>query len=127
MDVDAFHILSQSVQQDFLGFLGIEGQTKVLEGVWTRKLYMEAQIRDFIDSKADDGNGSLQVLIAAAGYDTLAWRLAEEYPMVNFIEIDHLPHKKRILVDIDVHEIPGDYFWRTFQVGHRPKDVARFF
>src|SRR5210317_2104986 len=33
--------------------------------------------------------GAAQVLVLGAGYDTLGWRLAPEFPGVNFFEIDH--------------------------------------
>ncbi len=55
---------------------------------------MERQVRRFIDEHLqarlkDDDDQDVQVIILAAGYDTLAWRLSAEYPMVNFIEVDH--------------------------------------
>jgi methyltransferase (TIGR00027 family) len=48
-----------------------------------RKAFCERQVRESIES------GAGQVLVLGAGYDTLGWRLASEYPKVNFFEIDH--------------------------------------
>jgi methyltransferase (TIGR00027 family) len=48
-----------------------------------RKAFCERQARDGI------GAGATQILVLGAGYDTLGWRLAPEFPDVNFFEIDH--------------------------------------
>ncbi|MCD4751434.1 MAG: SAM-dependent methyltransferase [Thermoanaerobaculales bacterium] len=48
-----------------------------------RKAFCEHQVRDGI------GAGATQVLVLGAGYDTLGWRLAPEFPGVGFFEIDH--------------------------------------
>ena len=48
-----------------------------------RKAFCEQQVRDSISS------GATQVLVLGAGYDTLCWRLAPEFPGVRFFEIDH--------------------------------------
>ncbi len=48
-----------------------------------RKAFCEEQVREAI------GSGSSQVLVLGAGYDTLGWRLAPEFPVVTFFEIDH--------------------------------------
>ncbi len=48
-----------------------------------RKALCERQVRDALDL------GTTQVLVLGAGYDTLGWRLAPEFPDVNFFEIDH--------------------------------------
>ena len=48
-----------------------------------RKAFCERHVRDCI------GLGFSQVLVLGAGYDTMEWRLAPEYPGVNFFEIDH--------------------------------------
>jgi len=48
-----------------------------------RKAFCERQVRAGIDA------GATQILVLGAGYDTLGWRLAPEFPGVNFIEIDH--------------------------------------
>ncbi len=48
-----------------------------------RKAFFEHQVRDCI------GLGATQILVLGAGYDTMGWRLAPEYPGVNFFEIDH--------------------------------------
>jgi len=48
-----------------------------------RKVFCECQVRDGI------GAGVTQVSVLGAGYDTMAWRLAPEFPCVNFFEIDH--------------------------------------
>ena len=48
-----------------------------------RKAFCERQVREGIAA------GATQVLLLGAGYDTLAYRLAPEFPSVAFIEIDH--------------------------------------
>ena len=48
-----------------------------------RKAFCEHQVREGI------GEGATQVLVLGAGYDTLGWRLAPEFPGVGFFEIDH--------------------------------------
>lgn len=53
------------------------------EALAHRKAFFERQVRQLIDARAT------QVLVLGAGYDTLGWRLAPEFPAVNFFEIDH--------------------------------------
>ena len=48
-----------------------------------RKAFCERQIREGIAA------GATQILVLGAGYDTLGWRLAPEFPGVRFFEIDH--------------------------------------
>lgn len=48
-----------------------------------RKAFFEQQVRDGI------GSGARQVLVLGAGYDMIGWRLAPEFPDVEFFEIDH--------------------------------------
>ena len=48
-----------------------------------RKAFCEQQVRDGINA------GAPHILVLGAGYDTMAWRLAPNFPDVNFFEIDH--------------------------------------
>ncbi len=48
-----------------------------------RKSFCDHQVREGIRA------GATQVLVLGAGYDTLGWRLAPEFPGVGFFEIDH--------------------------------------
>ena len=48
-----------------------------------RKAFFDHQVREGI------GADATQILILGAGYDTLAWRLAQEFTDVNFFEVDH--------------------------------------
>ncbi len=48
-----------------------------------RKNYIEDMTRQAI------ADGVTQVINLGAGFDTLAWRLKDRHPQVNFIEIDH--------------------------------------
>ena len=48
-----------------------------------RKAFCERQASEGINA------GATQILVLGAGYDTLGWRLAPEFPEVNFFEIDH--------------------------------------
>ena len=53
------------------------------EGFAHRKAFCERQVRKGI------AGGARQVLVLGAGFDTLAWRLAPEFPEIRFFEIDH--------------------------------------
>jgi methyltransferase (TIGR00027 family) len=55
----------------------------IVEHYWHRKRHIEARCRDALAS------GVQRVVVAGAGFDTLALRLAPEYPEVEFVEIDH--------------------------------------
>jgi methyltransferase (TIGR00027 family) len=57
--------------------------SEIYRGIGHRKLFCERQVRGAISE------GARQVLVLGAGYDTLAWRLALEFPQVTFTEIDH--------------------------------------
>jgi O-methyltransferase involved in polyketide biosynthesis len=68
------------------------------EGIGFRKLIMECQVRDYLQQQQQSKNSNTgkkvqqptaQVVVVAAGYDTLALRLCREYPHVNFWEVDH--------------------------------------
>ena len=48
-----------------------------------RKAFCERQVREGIDA------GATQILVLGAGYDTMGWRLAPQFPQVLFFEIDH--------------------------------------
>lgn len=48
-----------------------------------RKAFCERQVREGMSE------GASQILVLGAGYDTMGWRLAPEFPDVNFFEIDH--------------------------------------
>lgn len=53
------------------------------EHFWRRKRWLEKRVRERL--AAGDG----RVLVAGAGFDTLALRLAPEFPAVEFVELDH--------------------------------------
>jgi methyltransferase (TIGR00027 family) len=53
------------------------------EALGERKAFCEHQVRMGIAA------GATQILVPGAGFDTLGWRLAAEFPNVNFFEIDH--------------------------------------
>ena len=52
-------------------------------GVALRKAFCDREVHAAIEG------GATQVLVLGAGYDTLCWRLAAEFPAVRFIEVDH--------------------------------------
>jgi methyltransferase (TIGR00027 family) len=56
---------------------------QLFRGIGHRKIFCERQVREGI------AEGAKQVLVLGAGYDTLCWRLAREYPDVQFLELDH--------------------------------------
>jgi methyltransferase (TIGR00027 family) len=68
-----------------------------LEIVGARKTFMEDQTR----AKLNVSRNCRQVLILAAGYDTLALRLAPEYPDVGFWEVDHPGTARRKQVAVE--------------------------
>jgi len=53
------------------------------EALGERKAFFERQVRAGIAA------GATQILVLGAGFDTLGWRLATEFPKVKFFEIDH--------------------------------------
>jgi methyltransferase (TIGR00027 family) len=53
------------------------------EAIGERKTFCEHQVRDAIAA------GATQILVPGAGFDTIGWRMAPEFPHVNFFEIDH--------------------------------------
>ncbi|CAB9513139.1 Leucine carboxyl methyltransferase [Seminavis robusta] len=59
---------------------------KSLKLVGFRKCFIQQQVQQFLQEHATQNP---QVLILAAGYDTLSLRLAKQYPQVPFWEIDH--------------------------------------
>lgn len=70
------------------------GSSQLCQGVWLRKAYMEQQIRNFLAQHdhqrfTSQRPATMRVIVLAAGYDMLAFRLAHEFPNVNFIELDH--------------------------------------
>ena len=64
------------------------------QAIGERKVFCEHQVRDAISA------GATQILVLGAGFDTMGWRLAPEFPHVSFFEIDHpataLPKAKGI-------------------------------
>jgi methyltransferase (TIGR00027 family) len=79
-----------------------------------RKAFCERTVRDGI------AEGAIQVLVLGAGYDTLGWRLAPEFPGVRFLEIDEPAtgeRKARGIADLgprhNLHLIRADLASRT--------------
>jgi len=80
------------------------------------------------------GAGATQVLVLGAGYDTLGWRLAPEFPGVGFFEIDHPATARLKAVGIaalgrreNLHLIQEDLGERRLMdvlAGHRSWDGA---
>jgi methyltransferase (TIGR00027 family) len=60
-----------------------------------RKAFFEKLAREGIAA------GATQLLVLGAGYDTLGWRLAPEFPGVRFFEIDHPATGRRKAEGID--------------------------
>jgi methyltransferase (TIGR00027 family) len=71
----------------------------VLPGIiahyWHRKRWIESRCRESI------ANGFQRVVVIGAGFDTLALRLASEFPHIDWMEIDHpaTQHAKRSALD----------------------------
>lgn len=66
-------------------FLGVE--RLLLPGIITHYLARKRQIE--IEVEQAIAHGCRRVVVIAAGYDTLAWRLHRKHPAVQFIELDH--------------------------------------
>jgi methyltransferase (TIGR00027 family) len=58
-------------------------QPGIIAHYWHRKHWIEKCCRTAI------ANGTQRVVVAGAGFDTLALRLATQFPQVEFVEIDH--------------------------------------
>jgi|GEM_PF-639180 len=68
-----------------------------------RKVFIEAQVR------ADIHQGARQIVVIAGGFDTLAVRLAREFPSLPVVEIDHPATQaaKRAALE-DLGQLPGN-------------------
>ena len=69
-----------------------------------RKAFCERQVREGIR------DGAVQILVLGAGYDTLGWRLSQEFPAVNFFEIDEPPTAALKAKGIKSMGQPGNLF-----------------
>ena len=58
-----------------------------------RKMFIEKQVRKTLES------GITQAVVVGAGFDTLALRLATDFPAVSFLEIDH-PSTQKVKIKI---------------------------
>ena len=95
----------------------------VLPGItahyWHRKRWIERRCRQSI------ADGFQRVVIIGAGFDTLALRLASEFPRIDWIEIDHpatqrakrralggelAPHMRFVAVDLAADPLPTELF-----------------
>lgn len=65
----------------------------ILPGISIHYLLRKRCIEDA--ARAAIGNGARQIVVLAGGFDTLACRLAAEFPGVQFVEIDH-PATQRV-------------------------------
>ena len=101
-------------------------------GTWAhhvlRKRFIDKQVRNAIS------DGYTSVIVLAAGFDALTYRLHAEYPQVTFIEVD-LPDtqaaKKHCIPNYgpNVHFVPADLSRQSIQdvlaaVPKRPKDKS---
>jgi len=86
-------VAAEVVGEGAVGFAGTRAAVAIYEAFdWLtpgqfeafahRKAFCENQVRDAVDA------GATQILALGAGYDTLGWRLAPEFPEVRFFEID---------------------------------------
>lgn len=95
----------------------------VLPGItahyWHRKRWIERRCRESI------AEGFRRVVVIGAGFDTLALRLAAEFPRIDWIEIDHpatqrakcealgdglAPNLRFIAVDLAADPLPTEFF-----------------
>ncbi|WP_052573757.1 class I SAM-dependent methyltransferase [Haloferula sp. BvORR071] len=71
-----------------------------------RKRWIEGEVFRALEA------GVRQVVIAGAGYDTLAWRLHRDWPEVQFFEVDHpatqAPKREALGESENLHFLPGD-------------------
>ena len=85
-----------------------------------RKAFCERQVREGIDT------GATQILVLGAGYDTLGWRLAPEFPGVAFYEIDHPATAHRKARGIDAIGRRENLFLNAEDLGRRKlSDVVK--
>lgn len=95
----------------------------VLPGItahyWHRKRWIERRCRDSI------AEGFQRVVVIGAGFDTLALRLAAEFPRIDWIEIDHpatqrakrralgcelAPNMRFVAADLATDPLPTEFF-----------------
>lgn len=80
-------MLASSAGNQLLRLLWRWLERRLLPGImahyWQRKRWIEDQTRAAL------AEGFVRVIVLGAGFDTLAYRLAREFPDVEFIEIDH--------------------------------------
>lgn len=82
-------VLCNPIMANFARVLAAIWYPRFFEGIGFRKLIIECQVRDFLNNAQRTGGQSAQVVVVAAGYDTLAVRLCKEYRKVDFWEVDH--------------------------------------
>ncbi len=78
-----------------------------------RKAFCECQVRKGIAA------GATQVLVLGAGYDTMGWRLAPEFPDVEFVEIDHPSTANLKAKGVEVMGKPGNLTLISVDLGER--------
>ena len=79
-----------------------------------RKCFIEDNVRAAL------AEGTTQVVVLGAGFDTLAWRLHAVHPAVSFFELDHpaTQHIKREALgrcDANLRFVPADFTRQTLQ------------
>lgn len=83
------------------------------EAFGRRKAFCEQTVRRGIDT------GAAQVLVLGAGYDTMGWRLAPEFPGTRFFEIDHPATARLKARGIDVMGQRDNLCLIAEDLGHR--------
>lgn len=83
-----------------------------------RKRRIEAAVRKALAA------GASRVVVLGAGFDTLAWRLHEEFPGVEFLEIDH-PATQAFRDLIDLALSFGGSFFLTYHRWARRDQIER--
>ena len=91
----------------------------IIAHYWHRKRWIERQCRESI------ATGFHRVVVIGAGFDTLALRLAPEFPHIDWIEIDHpatqrakrralggelAPNMRFVAVDLATDPLPTEFF-----------------
>jgi methyltransferase (TIGR00027 family) len=88
----------------------LAGERHLLGGIiahyLARKRWIEREVRAALAA------GIRQVVVAGAGYDTLAWRLHDEFPDLRWFEIDHpatqAPKREALGRRPNLHWLPAD-------------------
>ncbi len=94
-----------------LGFL----ERLTLPGVQLHYALRKKRIEEEV--RAGLGEGFANVCLVGAGFDTLAWRLAKDFPQVRCLEVDHPDTQKAKILSLErVGDVPPNLSFQTLDL-----------